>query len=225
MEQLTLDVEGKPALQSILRGIDTSLRELREEFYDYRRDNNAHISRLEEEMSGLKREVVDLKISAGVTEHRLNEFRDDIKELRHEVSGLHQEVNGLKQEVSGLRQEVGGLHQKVDGLQQEVNGLHQEMNGIRQEVNGLRGDLREMAGNIGAMQTRFFMVACHSRRSYSCDAILEGVIAKCNINDFHWEHYGQTDIYSGTMMLHARHSSLTRAEILRTLETSWPKMK
>ena len=144
MEQLTLDLEGKPASQeifSVLRGIDTSLRELREEFYDYRRDNNARMSRLEEEVSGLKREVVDLKISAGVTEHRLNEFRDDIKELRQEVSGLHQEVNGLQQEVSGLHQEVGGLHQEV--------------NGLRQDVNGLRGDLLEMAGNIGAMQTRF----------------------------------------------------------------------
>ena len=130
MEQLTLDIEGKPASQeifSLLRGIDTSLRELREEFYDYRRDNNSRMSRMEEEVSGLKREVVDLKISAGVTEHRLNEFRDDIKELRQEVSGLHQEVNGLQQEVSGLRQ----------------------------EVNGLRGDLRELAGNLGAMQTRF----------------------------------------------------------------------
>ena len=165
MEQLTLDLEGKPASQeifSVLRGIDTSLRELREEFYDYRRDNNARMSRLEEEVSGLKREVVDLKISAGVTEHRLNEFRDDIKELRQEVSGLHQEVNGLQQEVSDLHQEVGGLRQEVNGLQQEVSdlhqevgGLHQEVNGLRQDVNGLRGDLLEMAGNIGAMQTRF----------------------------------------------------------------------
>ena len=137
MEQLTLDIEGKPASQeifSLLRGIDTSLRELREEFYDYRRDNNSRMSRMEEEVSGLKREVVDLKISAGVTEHRLNEFRDDIKELRQEVSGLHQEVNELQQNVSGLRQEV---------------------NGLQQEVNGLRGDLRELAGNLGAMQTRF----------------------------------------------------------------------
>ena len=144
MEQLTLDIEGKPASQeifSLLRGIDTSLRELREEFYDYRRDNNSRMSRLEEEVSGLKREVVDLKISAGVTEHRLNEFRDDIKELRQEVSGLHQEVSGLRQEVNGL--------------QQNVSGLHQEVNGLRQEVNGLRGDLRELAGNLGAMQTRF----------------------------------------------------------------------
>ncbi|MBQ6113865.1 MAG: hypothetical protein IJL11_00660 [Synergistaceae bacterium] len=131
-----------------MRGIDTSLRELREEFYDYRRDNNSRMSRLEEEVSGLKREVVDLKISAGVTEHRLNEFRDDIKELRQEVSGLHQEVNELQQNVSGLRQEV-------NGLQQNVSGLHQEVNGLRQEVNGLRGDLRELAGNLGAMQTRF----------------------------------------------------------------------
>ncbi|MBR0186175.1 MAG: hypothetical protein IJQ24_09115 [Synergistaceae bacterium] len=158
MEQLTLDIEGKPASQeifSLLRGIDTSLRELREEFYDYRRDNNSRMSRLEEEVSGLKREVVDLKISAGVTEHRLNEFRDDIKELRQEVSGLHQEVNGLQQEVSGLHQEVSGLRQEVNGLQQNVSGLHQEVNGLRQEVNGLRGDLRELAGNLGAMQTRF----------------------------------------------------------------------
>ena len=151
MEQLTLDIEGKPASQeifSLLRGIDTSLRELREEFYDYRRDNNSRMSRMEEEVSGLKREVVDLKISAGVTEHRLNEFRDDIKELRQEVSGLHQEVSGLRQEVNGLQQNVSGLHQEVNGLQQEVSGL-------RQEVNGLRGDLRELAGNLGAMQTRF----------------------------------------------------------------------
>ena len=179
MEQLTLDIEGKPASQeifSLLRGIDTSLRELREEFYDYRRDNNSRMSRMEEEVSGLKREVVDLKISAGVTEHRLNEFRDDIKELRQEVSGLHQEVSGLRQEVnglqqnvsglhqevnelqqnvSGLRQEVNGLQQNVSGLHQEVNGLQQEVSGLRQEVNGLRGDLRELAGNLGAMQTRF----------------------------------------------------------------------
>ena len=158
MEQLTLDIEGKPASQeifSLLRGIDTSLRELREEFYDYRRDNNSRMSRMEEEVSGLKREVVDLKISAGVTEHRLNEFRDDIKELRQEVSGLHQEVSGLRQEVNGLQQNVSGLHQEVNGLQQEVSGLHQEVNGLRQEVNGLRGDLRELAGNLGAMQTRF----------------------------------------------------------------------
>ena len=158
MEQLTLDIEGKPASQeifSLLRGIDTSLRELREEFYDYRRDNNSRMSRMEEEVSGLKREVVDLKISAGVTEHRLNEFRDDIKELRQEVSGLHQEVNELQQNVSGLRQEVNGLQQNVSGLHQEVNGLQQEVSGLRQEVNGLRGDLRELAGNLGAMQTRF----------------------------------------------------------------------
>ncbi len=120
MEQLTLDIEGKPASQeifSLLRGIDTSLRELREEFYDYRRDNNARMSRLEEEVSGLKREVVDLKISAGVTEHRLNEFRDDIKELRQEVSGLHQEVNGLQQEVNGLRGDLRELAGNLGAMQ------------------------------------------------------------------------------------------------------------
>lgn len=109
MEQLTLDIEGKPALQSILHGIDTSLRELREEFYDYRRDNNARMSRMEEEVSGLKREVVDLKISADVTEHRLNEFREDLKELRQEVNGLHQEVNGLRGDLREMAGNIGAM--------------------------------------------------------------------------------------------------------------------
>lgn len=98
-KQLTIghDVMTPQGIYPLISGIDESVRELREEFYDYRKESNGRMHRMEEEISGLKREVTDLKISAGVTEHRLTELREDIKELRQEVNGLR----GDMREIAG----------------------------------------------------------------------------------------------------------------------------
>ncbi|MBQ7193743.1 MAG: hypothetical protein IJR98_05175 [Synergistaceae bacterium] len=96
-EQLTLDHEARnqQGIYSILRGIDTNLRELHDEFYDYRKESESRMSRMGEEVSNLKREVTDLKITTGVTEHRITELREDVKELRQEVSGLRGELREI----------------------------------------------------------------------------------------------------------------------------------
>ena len=91
------DTMTQQGIYPILSGIDESVRELREEFYDFHKESNGRKIRMGEEISGLKREVTDLKISAGVTEHRLTELREDVKELRQEVNGLR----GDMREITG----------------------------------------------------------------------------------------------------------------------------
>lgn len=98
-EQLTFDHEKLTprGIYSFLRGIDTSVREVRDSLYDQERNTTSRFSRMEEELSSLKKEVLDLRISAGVTEHRLTELKDDVKGLREEVS----ELRGDMREMSG----------------------------------------------------------------------------------------------------------------------------
>ena len=52
-EQLTLDHEARnqQGIYSILRGIDTNLQELHDEFYDYRKENESRMPRIVEEIS------------------------------------------------------------------------------------------------------------------------------------------------------------------------------
>ncbi len=97
--QLTFDHEKMTpqGIYPILRGIDNSVRELKDEYYESSREDRSRMSRMEEELSSLKKEVLDLRISAGVTEHRLTELKDDVKGLREEVS----ELRGDMREMSG----------------------------------------------------------------------------------------------------------------------------
>ena len=94
-EQLTLDHEARnqQGIYSILRGIDTNLRELHDEFYDYRKENESRMPRIVEEISDIKREVTDLKITTGVTEHRITELREELREIAGSFAMMQTRLN------------------------------------------------------------------------------------------------------------------------------------
>lgn len=106
---LTTDHEAvtPQGVYPLLRGIDASVREFRDEYYDDRRDMSSRISRMEEEISGLKREMTDVKISAGVMEHRLSDVTDSVKGLREAMTELKGDMKALTAQMNMLQGKIG----------------------------------------------------------------------------------------------------------------------
>ena len=107
--QLTIDHETvtPTGVYPLLRGIDASIREFREEYDDSRRETKSRLSRMEEEITVLKREMTDVKISAGVTEHRLSDVTDSVSVLRETVNDLKGDVKALSAKIETMQSKVG----------------------------------------------------------------------------------------------------------------------
>ena len=98
--QLTFDHEKLTphGIYSFLRGIDTSVREVRDAQYDQERNTTSRFSRMEEEVSQLRKDIADVKITVGVTEHQMTDLMTELKTLREEVQNMKSEgkANGAK---------------------------------------------------------------------------------------------------------------------------------
>lgn len=99
-EQLTIDHESitPQGVYPLLRSLDSSVREVRDSLYDQERNTTSRFSRMEEEVSQLRKEITDVKITVGVTEHRMTDLMTELKTLREEVQNMKSEgkANGAK---------------------------------------------------------------------------------------------------------------------------------
>ena len=98
-ERLMLGHDAIPqsGLYPLIRGIDKTIRELNDEVYDFRRSSDDKFSRMEEDISGIKKDMVDIKITTGVTQSELSSLKEDVKEIRRDVS----ELKGTLKELTG----------------------------------------------------------------------------------------------------------------------------
>ena len=108
-ERLTEGTETMPAhgVYTILRDISEDIRELKNAQYEYARRTDGRLFRLEEDTAILKREVQDLKVSAGVTQSKVSGLAEDVKELRQDIKEL----------TGGIRELTGG----ISGMQTRLN--------------------------------------------------------------------------------------------------------
>ena len=90
----------------LIRSIDKSVRELRNEFHDFKHGTERRFSALEKDIgelkkdvSELKKDVADLKITTELTKRELRDFKVETRSALKELSG---EVSELKIDVKSL---------------------------------------------------------------------------------------------------------------------------
>ncbi len=81
----------------LIKSIDRSVRELNDNLYDLKRDANSRLARLDEDVAAVKKDLTDLKITTGVTQHELSSLKNDLKDLQRDVS----DIKGCVRELSG----------------------------------------------------------------------------------------------------------------------------
>ena len=87
----------------LLHSLDKNIHELSDELYDFKRETNSRLTRLEEDMSVVKKDLTDLKITTGVTERELSTLKEDMKELRRDMSDVKGSIRELAGSVAGLQ--------------------------------------------------------------------------------------------------------------------------
>ena len=83
----------------LIRSIDKSVRELRDEFHDFKHGTERRFSALEKDVGELKKDVADLKITTELTKRELRDFKVETRSALKELSG---EVSELKIDVKSL---------------------------------------------------------------------------------------------------------------------------
>lgn len=110
-EQLTLghDTRRKPeqGVYDLMRGLATDIRELKDSLNDHRRESGMRLSRVESELSGLRKELTELRVNAGISDHRLTESGASLKELSEEVSTLKSEQKAQGARIDTLLSKLG----------------------------------------------------------------------------------------------------------------------
>ena len=103
--QLTVDHEKGTShgVYSLLREMSNDVQEVKDGLYDNRHEAEGHFHRIDDELSLERKEITDLKISAGVTEHRMTELREDVKELRQEVNGLRGDLREIAGSLGAMQ--------------------------------------------------------------------------------------------------------------------------
>ena len=95
--------EKPQGVYPLIRSIDKSVRELRDEFYEFKRERfsklEGEVDVLKEDVKELKKDVADLKITTELTQRELREFKAETKAELKELSG---EVSELKTDVKSL---------------------------------------------------------------------------------------------------------------------------
>lgn len=87
----------------MLQSVDKNVRALSDELYDFKREMNSRLTRLEEDMSVVKKDLTDLKITTGVMERELSALKEDMKEVRREMSDMKGSIRELSGSIAGLQ--------------------------------------------------------------------------------------------------------------------------
>ena len=107
--QLTIDHEKitSHGVYLLLREMSNDVQEVKDGLYDFRRETGGHFHRIDDELSLLRKEITDLKISAGVTEHRLTEHSDALKELRDLTREHNGDIKAIGAQLNTLQSKIG----------------------------------------------------------------------------------------------------------------------
>ena len=87
----------------IIKSLDKNVRELSDNLYDFKRDTNSRLSRLEQDIVAAKKDLTDLKITTGVTQHDLASVKNDFKDLQRDLSDIKSSVRELSGAFSALQ--------------------------------------------------------------------------------------------------------------------------
>lgn len=90
-------------IYSIVHDIDNNLHEIKDDLYDFKRLSDGKFSRLEQDAASLKNDLIDLKITTGVTKSELAGLKGDVKELQRDVSELKGEIKELSGNVAAMQ--------------------------------------------------------------------------------------------------------------------------
>lgn len=110
-EQLTLghDTRRKPeqGAYDLIRSLASDIREVKDSLHDHCRESGMRLSRVEGEISGLRKELTDLRVNAGISDHRLTESGASLKVLSEEVASLKGELKAQGARIDTLLSKLG----------------------------------------------------------------------------------------------------------------------
>jgi chromosome segregation ATPase len=84
----------------------------------------------------------------------LERLDNDVAGLRREIIGDDGLLIALNREMILLRDDVTGIEVKVDTLQADVRGLKADVGGLKADVGGLKTDMAEVKGSLKEILNR-----------------------------------------------------------------------
>ena len=94
-QEYEYDVEESKGVYPLIRSMDKSVRELSNEFYEFRRETNSRLTALEKTVSGLESDVQTLKMDTAILKNDVAGLKSDVKDLRNDVSGIKGDIREL----------------------------------------------------------------------------------------------------------------------------------
>jgi chromosome segregation ATPase len=113
---------------------NSEIRNVREEF-------SGRLERLDNDVAGLRREIVG-------DDGLLVSLNKDMFLLRDDVTGIKVKVDTLQVDVSGLKTDVSALKTDVAGLKTDVSALKTDVAGLKTDVSQLKTDMAEVKGSL-----------------------------------------------------------------------------
>lgn len=87
----------------IIKSLDKNVRELSDNLYDFKRDTNSRLSRLDDDVAAAKKDLTDLKITTGVTQHEVSGLNNDLKDLQRDLSDIKSSLRELSGGFSAMQ--------------------------------------------------------------------------------------------------------------------------
>ena len=87
----------------ILRDMNEDIRELKDSQYEFHRETDRRLTRLESTTDELKKDVAVLKSDVSGLKDDMKEVRQDIKEIRQDMKDLHGTVKEIAGSFSGMQ--------------------------------------------------------------------------------------------------------------------------
>ena len=87
----------------ILRDVNEDIRELKDSQYEFHRETDRRLTRLESTTDELKKDVAVLQSDVSGLKDDMKEVRQDIKEIRQDMKDLHGTVREIAGSLSGMQ--------------------------------------------------------------------------------------------------------------------------
>lgn len=87
----------------LIKSLNRNIRELSDNLYGLKRDANSRLSRLDDDITAAKKDLTDLKITTGVTQHELSSFKDNLKDIQRDLSDIKSCVRELSGGFSAIQ--------------------------------------------------------------------------------------------------------------------------
>ena len=105
--QMTFNDSQEPGIYALISGIDSSIRKMSGELYEFRRDSERRFSDIKTSIDKQDEALSEIRVDVGILKNDITSLKSDVKEMRRDISEMRGDIKAISAQISTAQNKLG----------------------------------------------------------------------------------------------------------------------